>query len=216
MLRLFFQMLSVYATRIFYEENVKKMPFISNITYTSRDCKNRTYFRGRSHVLYDPSNAFFEYMPLKFAKSFTWIEITHCAGVNIQEYEKEVYWAYITPGSGVFMYTGKTAIRRHHRFYYPLKEINYFKKMGFDTIQYTHPGDQPCGTNSIEIIDLKRSGSSVCHSMLRSGYNASEKCDCIHRKSRWAQDPISFPQNVGKKELAVLSKNVCVFYFLKF
>ena len=197
------------AARIHYEENVKNLPHIKNITYKTRDCKNLTYFRGRSHVLYDPANAFFEHVPLKVAKSFTWVEITHCAGVNRRTYEKDVYWAYITPGSGVFMYTGKTAIRRHHRFYYPRKEIHYFTKMGFDTLQYTHVGDQPCGTNAIEIIDLKRPGTIICHSMLRNQNNKT--CNCAHRKSRWAENPTLFPSKIGVEEGANSSTNVCTF-----
>lgn len=197
---------------IHYEEHISKMPLVFNISYDDqRHCRNRKYFRGRSHVLYDPSDSFFELIPLKAADSHTWIEITHCGGVNMDHHERDVFWAYLTPGSGVFMYTGKTMILRHHRFYFPPKQIQHYKKLGFDTIQYTDAGDHPCGTNAVEIIDLNKSGRSICNSMLRSGYNASERCDCIPRNSRWSKNPTMFPKHFGKKESASPAKNVCSF-----
>ena len=197
---------------IHYEEHISKIPLVLNITYEDqRYCRTRKYFRGRSHVLYDPSDSFFTYTPLRPAESHTWTEITHCGGVNMHHHEKDVFWAYITPGSGVFMYTGKTVILRHHRFYFPGHQIHRYRKLGFDTIQYTRAGDQPCGTNAVEIIDLNKSGISACHSMLRSGYNASEMCNCVPRSSRWSKSPTSFPRHYGQKELALRGQNVCAF-----
>lgn len=88
--------------------------------------------------------SFFEYIPVRAAESHTWIEITHCGGVYMHHHEKYVFWAYITPGSGVFMHTGRTAILRNH-LYFPWQQIQKYQKFGFDTIQYTRTGDHPCG-----------------------------------------------------------------------
>ena len=196
---------------IHYQENVLNIPNISIISYENKtNCHSRRYFYGRSHVLYDPADSFFEYIPLKGVKSNEWIEITHCGGLHTDRHEKNAFWAYITPGSGVFMYTGKTKILYRH-IYLPENELKYYKKLGFDTIQYTHQNDQPCGTNAVEIIDLNINGTLACHPNLRSGYNASEMCNCAPRKSRWSKNPSFYPKHIGKKEGAIAQNNLCAF-----
>ena len=77
---------------IHYEEHVSKMPLVVNISYDDQQyCQNRKYYRGRSHVLYDPADSFFESIPLRAAESHTWVEITHCGGVHVHHHENTFF-----------------------------------------------------------------------------------------------------------------------------
>lgn len=70
-----------------------------------------TIYRDRSgyRSQWDPRDSAFVHHRLTLPQSRTWIEVTHCHSVKRGKYETtDVYWTYLTPNSGIRMFTGET------------------------------------------------------------------------------------------------------------
>jgi len=151
------------------------------------------------------------YTPIENNK---WIEVTHYGSKRQEQDPKTIVgsWMYITPGSGIFFYTGNTISFPDHpdAVKYFLNEdcisnakpdqtecIDQFvrlfttaKNKGYDSVQFIAHGDQRCGLMSREIIDVKGNSNFSCGypdtSTLpyKTGWNHNKDCHCT-------QDPSS-------------------------
>jgi hypothetical protein len=58
---------------------------------------------------WDPKDSAFVHHRLTLPQSRTWIEVTHCHSVKRgKSTTTNVYWTYLTPNSGIRMFTGNT------------------------------------------------------------------------------------------------------------
>lgn len=90
-------------------------------TNSSAECKqfirDGLIWSGRA-AGWNPRGALFHRVPIRAVVPRTWIEITHCASVGHEGWETMEsvgLWAYVTPGSGVFAYSGKTIAFNDHK-----------------------------------------------------------------------------------------------------
>jgi hypothetical protein len=127
--------------------------------------------------------------------SNTWIEVLH----NAFWMDGEATWFYYTPGSGVFMYTGNTAVYKDHDeatknlLNEPCKGTGHNEcvpqfgalykagiKAGLDSLQFWDHGDMQCGPQgaggaipqmllALEIVDLKGPGTHSCSQVTAAG-----------------------------------------------
>ena len=133
-------------------------------------------------------------------RDHTWVEVTHCP----LDYEQSGYWMYATPGSGMYINTGRTVAFNQH------EEANIFfnltyntsvsqgeitlaglsgraAALGYDTVQFLHHSDRACGLEAVEIVHTRYSGASSCGPPMRTGLGATMPCNCSEIKSpNWA------------------------------
>ena len=154
------------------------------------------------------------YTPIENNK---WIEVTHSGSKLVEQDPDSMVgnWMYITPGSGIFFYTGNTISFIDHpdAVKYFLNEpcmlngkpdkteccdqfVRLFtaaKDKGYDSVQFTAHSDQRCGLMSIEIIDVKGNSNFTCgDSDISSSYYARYKTGWNHtRDCHCIQDPNS-------------------------
>jgi hypothetical protein len=179
--------------------------------------KQNQLFTNMSGV-WDPPNTLYlakipPYVPIESNK---WIEVTHSGSDRQDPILDPILivgsWMYITPGSGIFFYTGNTISFPDHpdAVKYFLNEdcmsnakpdqtecydqfVRLFttaKNKGYDSVQFIAHGDQRCGLMSREIIDVKGNSNFSCGypdtSTLpyKTGWNHNKDCHCT-------QDPSS-------------------------
>ena len=123
------------------------------------------------------------------------VEVTHCTGRVVSRCEQHSTWMYAQKGSGVFYNLGRTKAFDAHadavQHFLPGNkckwghcEHEYEKlfaaaaKAGYDSLQFTHVGDQLCGLTSIEIVATYGNGTQVCDLEYRSGWNGDKPCAC--------------------------------------
>jgi hypothetical protein len=90
----------------------------------------------------------------------------------------------------VFFNVGKTVILQRHDWCITKQRENnlfrnfmHFKMLGYDTIQYTHVDDFPCGKMATEIVWLKNPVNASKHpcelrNYFRKGWFANQSCEC--------------------------------------
>lgn len=133
------------------------------------------------------------------------IEVSRCGGDTGQNASA---WYYGSPGSGIFINTGKTiAFQKHadgvkHFLNETCTESNdeciqYFYQMfqeaikqGYDTIQFLAHGDQRCGLSAIGIVRPNGIGKYACgvtpgstEQIYKTGWNAELPCKCNDDKT---------------------------------
>lgn len=123
------------------------------------------------------------------------VEVTHCTGRVVTRCEQHSTWMYAQKGSGVFYNLGRTKAFDTHadavQHFLPGNkckwghcEHEYEKlfaaasKAGYDSLQFTHVGDQLCGLTSIEIVATYGNGTQVCDLEYKSGWNGDKPCAC--------------------------------------
>ena len=81
-----------------------------NNTVSCDSLKTGTLYSDRSgyQSQWDPKNSTFVHHRLTIPQNHTWVEVTHCHSVKRGKSKPtEVYWTYLTPNSGIRMFTGK-------------------------------------------------------------------------------------------------------------
>lgn len=133
----------------------------------------------------------------------TWVEILHTAF----SMDGAATWFYYTPGSAMWMYTGKTKIYNDHSDASMdlLKQkcsdgkeecaaqfgawYKAAKAKNMDSFQFLKHADMNCGGNkgqanlAIEIVDMKGPGTTTCSgnggtTRFRAGWEAKSPCVC--------------------------------------
>ena len=80
-----------------------------NYTIPCNKLKTGTIYADRSgyRSQWDPKDSAFVHHRLTLPQSHTWVEVTHCHSVKRGKSEStNVYWTYLTPNSGIRMFTG--------------------------------------------------------------------------------------------------------------
>ena len=171
---------------IIYEDKLKQ----SNIDYrnynVTNDCptKKGEWYRNMSGM-WDPPNSIriWNPPPYKSIPSKTWVEVVHCGNGKNEDNQKTGNWMYVSKGSGIYFYTGKTIVFDTH-----LDAVNHFlntdecigwpdkdecfdqftqlfttaKDKGYDSVQFLKHGDQRCGLSTIEIVDVNGNTNYGC------------------------------------------------------
>ena len=156
----------------------------------------------RSSDLFDPIDTLYVWHKLGRAEhaapNHSWVEVTHCAGVNDQKYAHYNFtFFYLARGSGNWVYTGRTNViwwpRRNAseppQSKHTTKGMHNMmfreKGVGYDTLQFVAQDDQTCGNNAVEIVHLRRSSYDACRAAdYRSGWGATRECACRRHKPR--------------------------------
>tara|TARA_B100001741_G_scaffold145602_1_gene120043 strand:- start:2399 stop:2971 length:573 start_codon:yes stop_codon:yes gene_type:complete len=169
--------------------------FVTGTVYT-----DRSGFRSQ----WDPKNSAFIHHKLTLPQDDTWVEVSHCHSKKRGKgTTTDVYWTYLTPNSGIRMFTGKMiGFRSHHDAALSLNmscndkwceslfhDISSHYKKNYDTMYFTYGETAHRCNNSyaIEIVWLKikeRNTSACLHrNYYRDFYfqhcNCREIEDCI-------------------------------------
>jgi len=146
----------------------------------------------------------------KAMKAHTWVEVMHEA----DPFGDESFgaWFLYTPGSGIYMNTGRTRVFRDHEAAYAFFGIGSWRacqqsyqecmsvaaaNRGDDSVQFTAHVDHvnyPCDTDNtgnaglefmgLEIVAVKGKGVDACGDIdLRAGWKASRTCSCSNAHS---------------------------------
>merc|ERR1711939_686867 len=99
---------------------------------------------------------------------------------------------YATPGSGIYFNIGKSvALEKHAWCITPraerklFSEFDMYKAQGFDTIQYNHMDDLPCGSMASEIVWLRKPYTrNPCDlsTFFRTKWLGHKACNCSYVK----------------------------------
>ena len=123
------------------------------------------------------------------------VEVTHCTGRVVSRCEQYSTWMYAQRGSGIFYNVGHTMAFDDHadavQYFLPGNRCKWghceheyqqlfaaAAKEGYDTLQFTHVGDQLCGLTSIEIVATSGNGTQICDLEYSSGWNGGKPCTC--------------------------------------
>lgn len=95
---------------LFGRYNVTRIPcakFETGTIYTDRS--------GFNHQ-WDPRNSIFVHHELSIPQNNRWVEVSHCHSVKRgKNMPTKHYWTYLTPNSGIRMFTGKMIGFESHR-----------------------------------------------------------------------------------------------------
>ena len=130
------------------------------------------------------------------------VEVTHCTAaqevIDASDRELEGAWFFITPGSGIFLDTGRTRAFDTHQeavrafvdadvrcyqcieHFYDL--VRNARAAGLDSLQILHHDDQNCGNMAIELIHVHGKGFATCANVtLWKGDGTLCECDSALR-----------------------------------
>ena len=178
------QSLDINEFDIIYEDKLKQSGYLNyNVT---NDCptKKGEWYRHMSGM-WDPPNSIriWNPPPYKSIPSKTWVEVVHCGNGKNEDNSKTGNWMYVSKGSGIYFYTGKTIVFDTH-----LDAVKHFlktdkckgwtdkdecfdqftqlfttaKNQGYNSVQFLKHGDQRCGLSTIEIVDVNGNTNYGC------------------------------------------------------